>query len=182
NRAEMYGAGLSPDLHDSTCFAQADGQKNLGQDPALQVMRVRDGAKTRKAAASRLRRNSKARSELISPTESVERAELKSNALSEIQLLLPAMFQVLVSWLFPFEGSVSVIHPQDDFSVSVTGLTKLVGTPRFAERNNAIDQRREFARIDDLCDLGELRAVRLRAQERSPDAEFFGFLLRGRLD
>jgi len=28
----------------STYFVQADGQKNLGQDPALQVKRVRDGA------------------------------------------------------------------------------------------------------------------------------------------
>src|SRR6266496_90872 len=53
---------------------------------------------------------------------------------------------------------------------------------RFAERKNAIDCRREFARVDDLRDLCELRAVRLRANDRSPDAEFFGFLLRRRLD
>src|SRR6266436_8186397 len=92
------------------------------------------------------------------------------------------MAAFIVTFLFPFEGSVSVVDPQGDFSVSVAGLTKLVGTPRFAQRKNAIDYRRDFARIDDLRDLCELRAVRLRANDRSPDAEFFGFLLRRRLD
>ena len=53
---------------------------------------------------------------------------------------------------------------------------------RFAERKDAINYRREFAGIDDLRDLCELRAVRLRANDRSPDAEFFGFLFRRRLD
>src|SRR5258707_15172352 len=106
----MCGAGLSPDRRDLTCFAQADEQKNLGQDPALQVTRVRDGAKTRKAAASRLRRNSKAPFELISPTEFVERAELESSASFEIQLLLLAMFQVSVSWIeIPFvDGGIRI--------------------------------------------------------------------------
>src|SRR5438046_8548912 len=99
----MCGAVPSPDLRDSTCFAQADGQKNLEQDPALRVTRVRDGAKTRKAAASRLRRNSKAPFALISPTEFVGRPELKSSASFETQLLLLAMFQVSVSWVeIPF--------------------------------------------------------------------------------
>src|SRR5438046_1931313 len=97
SRAEMYGGGLSPYLRDSTYFFQGDGRKNLGRDPALRETRVRDGAKTRKAAASRLRRNSKAPFELISRTEFVERAELKSSASSETQLLLPAMFRVSVS-------------------------------------------------------------------------------------
>src|SRR6266436_3927764 len=102
----MCGAGPSPDRRDLTCFVQADEQKNLEQDPALQVTRVRDGAKTRKVAASRLRRNSKAPFELISPTESVERAELKSSASFESQLLLLAMFQVSVSWVeIPFIDS-----------------------------------------------------------------------------
>jgi hypothetical protein len=64
----------------------------------------------------------------------------------------------------------------------VAGLTKLVGAPRFAQRKDAIDYRCELARVDDLRDLCELRAVWLRAEERSPDAEFFGFLLRRRLD
>src|SRR4029077_20327894 len=102
---KMCEGGPFTDRRDLTCFAQADGRKNLGQGPALQVTRVRDGAKTRKAAASRLRRNSKAPFALISPTEFVERAELKSSASSEIQLLLPAMFQVSVSWVeIPFIG------------------------------------------------------------------------------
>src|SRR6266403_4218158 len=104
----MCEAGPFPDLRDLTCFVQADEQKNLEQDPALQVTRGRDGAKTRKAAASRLRRNSKAPFALISPTEFVERAELKSSASSETQLLLLAMFQVSVSWVeIPFvNGSI----------------------------------------------------------------------------
>ena len=66
--------------------------------------------------------------------------------------------------------------------MGVTRFTELVRAAHFAQRKNAIDHRREFARIDDLRDLGELRAVRLRAEERSPDAEFFGFLFRRRLD
>src|SRR5438094_3206678 len=97
SRAEMCGAGLSPDLRDSTCFAQAGGQKNLGQDPALREKRDPDGAKTRKAAASRLRRNSKAPFELISQSEFVERAEPESNASIETPLRPPAMFRVSVS-------------------------------------------------------------------------------------
>src|SRR5229473_2312146 len=101
----MCGAGLSPDRRDLTCFVQADEQKNLEQDPALQVTRVRDGAKTRKAAASRLRRNSKAPSALMSLTEFLGRAEPGSSASSETQLLLLAMFQVSVSWVeIPFIG------------------------------------------------------------------------------
>ena len=53
---------------------------------------------------------------------------------------------------------------------------------RFAEPKDTVNDRREFARADDLRDLCELRAVRLRANDRSPDAEFFGFFLRRRLD
>src|SRR5205807_10403661 len=83
---------------------------------------------------------------------------------------------------FPFEGSVSIADPQGDFSVNVAGLTELVGAPRFAQRKDAIDYRRELARIDDLRDLIELLATRLHAEERSPDAELFGFVLRRRLD
>src|SRR5438874_13672324 len=99
----MCGAGLSPDLRDLTCFVQADEQKNLEQDPALQVTRVGDGAKTRKAAASRLRRNSKAPSALMSLTEFLGRAVQGSSASFEIQLLLPVMFRVSVSWVeIPF--------------------------------------------------------------------------------
>src|SRR6266446_9016732 len=105
----MCGAGLSPDLRDSTYSVRADGRKNLGQDPALQVTRARDGAKTRKAAANTLRRNSKAPFELIPPTEFVERAELKSSASFESQPLLLAMFRVSVSWVeIPFIGGFSL--------------------------------------------------------------------------
>ena len=140
----MCGAGLSPDRLDLTYFVQADEQKNLEQDPALQVTRVRDGAKTRKAAASRLRRNSKAPFELISPTEFVERAELKSSASSEIQLLLLAMFQVSVSWVeIPFiDGGLAYQMPTE------FGLTDLRGEKncgaRFAPGANAA-KLREFS-------------------------------------
>ena len=93
----MCGAGLSPDLRDLTCFVQADEQKNLEQDPALQATRVRDGAKMHKAAASRLRRNSTVPFATMCPTEFLGRAELKSSASSETQRLLAAMFQVSIS-------------------------------------------------------------------------------------
>src|ERR1700675_4425609 len=99
----MYGAGLSPDLRDLTCFVQADEQKNLEQDPALQVTRVRGAAKTRKAAASTLRRNSKAPSATMCPTEFPERSSRASSASCGTGLLLLAMFQVSVSWVeIPF--------------------------------------------------------------------------------
>jgi hypothetical protein len=101
----MCGAGPFPDRRDLTFLVQADEQKNLEQDPVLQVTRVRDGAKTRKAAASTLRRNSKAPFALMPPIEFVERAEPASSASSEIQLLLLATFQVSVSWVeIPFTG------------------------------------------------------------------------------
>src|SRR5258707_5974507 len=101
----MCGAGLSPDRRDLTCFAQADEQKNLGQDPALQVTRVRDGAKTRKAAANTLRRNSKAPFELMSRTGFLRHAAPRSSVSFEMQLPLLAMFQVSVSWVdIPFIG------------------------------------------------------------------------------
>ena len=66
--------------------------------------------------------------------------------------------------------------------MGVTRFTELVRAAHFRKRQDAIDHWRELARIDDLCDLCELRAIRLRAEERSPDAEFFGFLFRRRLD
>jgi len=42
----MCGAGLSSDLRDLTCFAQAGGQKNLGQDPALREKRDPESQKS----------------------------------------------------------------------------------------------------------------------------------------
>ena len=93
----MCGAGLSPDLRDSTYFLQAGARKNPGQDPAPQEKRDLDVAQSCKEAANTLRRNWKAPFELISRTEFVERAELKSSASIETPLLPPAMFQVSVS-------------------------------------------------------------------------------------
>ena len=66
--------------------------------------------------------------------------------------------------------------------MGVTRFTELVRAAHFRKRQDAIDHRRELARVDDLRDLCELRAVRLRAKDRSPDAEFFSFLFRRRLD
>ena len=93
----MYEAGLSPDLRDSTYFFQADGQKNLGRDPALREKRDPEVAKRCKGAANRLRRNSTAPFEMISPTGFVERAEPESSASIETPLRPPAMFRVSVS-------------------------------------------------------------------------------------
>src|SRR6266478_6180161 len=140
----MCEGGPFPDRRDLTCFAQADEQKNLGQDPALQVTRVRDGAKTRKAAASRLRRNSKALFELIFPTEFVERAELKSSASFESQLLLPVMFRVSVSWVeIPFIGGLAYQMPAKFRRADLRGK-KNCGA-RFAPGANAAKIREFFA-------------------------------------
>ncbi len=68
------------------------------------------------------------------------------------------------------------------FFPGVTRLTKLVRTPHFAQRKNAIDHRREFARIDHLRDLSELSTARVASHKCGADAEFFGFLFRRRLD
>ena len=93
----MCGAGPSPDLRDSAYFVQADGQKNLGQDPALREKHDPEVAKRCKGVASTLHKNWKAPFELISPTEFVERARPESSASIETPLLLLAMFQVSVS-------------------------------------------------------------------------------------
>jgi hypothetical protein len=60
------------------------------------------------------------------------------------------------SCLVPFRRSISVTDSQDNFAVGVSRLTELVRAARFAERKDAIDDRREFARVDDLGDLSEL--------------------------
>jgi hypothetical protein len=65
------------------------------------------------------------------------------------------------SWLFPFRRSISVTDPQDNFAAGATRLTELVRAARFAERKDAIDYRREFARVDDLRDLSELSTARV---------------------
>src|SRR6266478_9301184 len=139
----MCGGGPFPDLRDSMCFVQADEQKNLERDPALQVTRVRGVAKTRKAAASRLRRNSKVPFALISPTEFVERAELKSSASSETQLLLPAMFQVSVSWIeIPFIVGIRISNASKFRNADLRGKKNC--RARFAPRANAAKLREFF--------------------------------------
>ena len=97
SRAEMYGAGLSPYLRDSTYFFQADGQKNLGQDPALREKRDPEVAKRYKGVANTLHRNRKALPFLFPLDRIVERAKPESSASIETPLLPPAMFQVSVS-------------------------------------------------------------------------------------
>ena len=93
----MYAAGLSPDLRDSTYFFQADGQKNLGQDPALREKRDPEVAEKHKGAANTLRRNRKALFLLFPLDRTVERARPESNASIETPLRPPAMFRVSVS-------------------------------------------------------------------------------------
>jgi hypothetical protein len=75
-----------------------------------------------------------------------------------------------------------ILHAQDNFSPDVTRLTKFVRAPRFAQGKDAIDYRREFARIDHLRDLSELSTARVASHKCGADAEFFGFLFRRRLD
>jgi hypothetical protein len=93
----MCGAGPSPDLRDLTYFVQADGQKNLGQDPALREKRDPEVAKRCKEVANTLHRNRKALFLLFPLDRTVERARPESNASIETPLLLLAMFQVSVS-------------------------------------------------------------------------------------
>jgi hypothetical protein len=93
----MYGAGLSPYLRDSTYFFQADGQKNLGQDPALQEKGDPEVAKRCKGVANTLHRNRKALLLLFRLDRTVERAKLESSASLEMPLRPPAMFQVSIS-------------------------------------------------------------------------------------
>src|SRR5437762_9867286 len=95
----MCGAGLSSDLRDSTCFAQADGQKNLAQDPALREKRDPEVAKRCKGVANTLHRNRKALFSLFPLDRTVERARPESNACIESPLRPPAMFQISVSLL-----------------------------------------------------------------------------------
>ena len=93
----MYGAGLSPYLRDSTYFFQADGQKNLGQDPALREKRDPEVAKRCKGVANTLHRNRKALLLLFPLDRTVERAKSESSASAETPPLPPAMFRVTVS-------------------------------------------------------------------------------------
>ena len=93
----MYGAGLSPYPRDSTYFFQADGQKNLGQDPALREKRDPEVAKRYKGVANTLHRNRKALLLLFPLDQTLERARSESNASIETPLRPPAMFRVSVS-------------------------------------------------------------------------------------
>src|SRR6476620_5361638 len=97
SRAETYGAGLSPDLRDSSYFVQADGQRNLGQDPALRQKRGPDVAQRHKGVANTLHRNWTALFLLFLLDQTFERVKPESSASFETQLLLPAMFRVSIS-------------------------------------------------------------------------------------
>src|SRR5882762_375822 len=97
SREENCGAGLSPYLRDSAYFFRADGQKNLGRDPALREKRDPEVAKRCKGVANTLHRNRKALLLLFPLDRTVERAKPESNASIETPLLPPAMFQLSVS-------------------------------------------------------------------------------------
>ena len=66
--------------------------------------------------------------------------------------------------------------------MSVAGLTKLVRAPRLAQRKNAIDHRRELARVNDVRDLGEVRSVGPAIKHCRSNAGRFRFFLGGRLN
>ena len=91
----MYGAGLSPYLRDSTYFFQADGQKNLEQDPALREKRDPEVAERCKGVANTLHKNRKALFLLFPLDRTVERAKSESSASLETMPLPPAMFRVI---------------------------------------------------------------------------------------
>jgi len=93
----MCGAGLSPGLRDLTYFYQADGQKNLGRDPAPREKRDPEVAERYKGVANTLHRNRKALLLLFLLDRTVERAKPASSASIETPLLPPAMFRVSVS-------------------------------------------------------------------------------------
>jgi hypothetical protein len=93
----MCGAGLSLYLRDSTYFFQADGQKNLGQDPALREKRDPEVAKKCKGVANTLHRNRKALFLLFLLDQTAERAKPESNASFGTAHPLLATFLELVS-------------------------------------------------------------------------------------
>jgi len=93
----MYEAGLSPYLHDSTCFFPADVQKNPGRDPALREKRDPEVAERYKGAANTLHRDRKALLLLFPFDQIVGRSKRESSASFEKKHLLPAMFRVSVS-------------------------------------------------------------------------------------
>ena len=78
-------------------------------------------------------------------------------------------------------ASISVADSQDNFAVGVTRFTELVRAAHFRKRQDAIDHRREFARVDDLRDLGQLSTARVASHKCGADAERFRFLIRWRL-
>ena len=97
-RAEQnVGVVLSLYLRDLTYFFQADGQKNLGRDPALWEKRDPEVVERCKGVAGPLHRNRKALLLLFLLDRTVERARPESSASIETPLRPPAMFQVSVS-------------------------------------------------------------------------------------
>src|SRR5215472_19328169 len=90
------GDDPSPDPRGSACFVRADGQRNLGQDLALQAKGGRGDEERSKAAANTLRR----RSTKLGPiawTRHPAPAKPPSNASFETAHLPPASFPVSVS-------------------------------------------------------------------------------------
>jgi hypothetical protein len=94
----MYGAGLSPDLRDSTYFVQAGARKNLAQDPAPQEKGDLDVAQSCKGVANTLHRNRKELFLLFRLDQTFGRSKPESSASFEMQLRPPAMFRVSLSW------------------------------------------------------------------------------------
>src|SRR5437868_1886831 len=84
-------------------FVRAHARKIPEPDLVLQVTRGRDDVQKHKAAANTLHRNWTAPSGPMNRIGFLRHAAPGSSASFEIQLLLPVMFQVLVSWVeIPF--------------------------------------------------------------------------------
>src|SRR6266404_8795717 len=87
-----------PDPRGSMCFAQADGQRNLGRDPVHQRMENHGGEGNCKGVANRLRKIRRVPAERIPLTPCPEHAKPRSNASFETKHHPPAAFRELPSF------------------------------------------------------------------------------------
>jgi hypothetical protein len=94
----MCAADPSGDPRGSTCFARADGRKNLGLGPVRQRRSDRGVEENCKAAANTLRKIQKAPGERKPPNRAPRHEIPRSNASFETKHRPPVAFQGLPSW------------------------------------------------------------------------------------
>src|SRR5713226_1488314 len=66
------------------------------------------------------------------------------------------------------EAGSELDNAEDNFAAGMAGLVEFLGTASFRQRQNRFDDRAHLARIDQLCDLGQLRGVGLNKYLRVP--------------